>query len=168
MILEIILPREIFLHCLFWYNFNKCTLCEIISSFHPGSGNEIQFLSQCVEHSSWAHPTSKFLFAVGFWVRTNNPLGVRWASGLFPVGRIMDFGFLINNGNSDTLFNLFCDLWKEGHGRGLTKAEMAKPWVTSLHPSVTPDKEFVHKPKPLTLRGVGRAVGPSYLCEGSE
>lgn len=89
MILEIILPREIFLHCLFWYNFNKCTLCEIISSFHPGSGNEIQFLSQCVEHSSWAHPTSKVLFAVGFWVRTNNPLGVRWASGLFPVGRIM-------------------------------------------------------------------------------
>ena len=75
-----------------------------------------------------------------------------------------------NHGNSDTLFNLFCDLWKEGHGRGLTKAKMAKmakPWVTSLHPSVTPDKELVYKPKPLTLRGVGRAVGPSYLCEDS-
>lgn len=166
MILEIILPREIFLHCLFWYNFNKCTVCEIISSFHPGSGNGIQFLSQCVEHSSWAHPTSRVLFAVGFWVRTNNPLGVRWASGLFPMGWIMDFGFLIMA--TQTLSSTcFVISEKKGMGEGSQKPRRPYPGSRLCTPSVIPDKEPVYKPKPLTLRGVGRAVGPSYLCEGS-
>lgn len=168
MILEITLPREIFLHCLFWYNFNKCTVCEIISSFHLGSENEIQFLSQSVEHSSWAQrpAVSRYLqgqapgrrvFFPG--VRTNNPLGARRPSSSFPLGWIMDLGFLVNSDNSDPLF-LPSVLWllkRRACGRSCRSQEGQTP-ETHLWPQT---RNLCASQRPWPCRGqTGRAVGP--------
>lgn len=125
MILEIILPREIFLHCLFWYNFNKCIECEIISSFHPSSENEIQFMSQSVElqqstATTLQQPTASWRTR-RLGKRTNNPLG---------AGSSSEAGVSVTNGSS--VYPL--KAWEDGTGRVRAREHLYAP---HCYPQIT-------------------------------